>query len=1239
MAKGHESTTGGRRAEARSVLHAACRLALLAAAIGASLGCKEAAAAGAGVDPAVAAAPLEAAPTAEATPVDRLRRWDRAQRLLDRGENRRAATAFADALGRDPTDILTAEGLYQAAFRLCRLDSVLDATAALATTDGADPLRPYMDAEGSRSKWRYAEAAAGYRRSATLAAVRGDSLSVAMALLQAARCLSRESRYEAAGRLAARGRAAAWAAAAGARATGAARLEEAYAVFSADLAHFGGRFAAADSLYRSILAPARAAGRRQIECDCLNGLGRTVSRRRLPAQAVALSQEAVAVAERMADPFRLAQALTNLAYDEGLLRRADHARAHLERARALAESCGLGGLLGFIHGGLGSLAEAAGDRVAAVAGFRKALSFHERAGSAAGALGSRQRLAYSLLMMGEYREAISHYDQCLALSDSLDSPVGANWVLGGLALAWHKLGRLDRAEEYYRRSLVVDERLGDRASAAWCLNSLGLLHAVSGDYRQALLQHHKALAISEEIGDAEGSGNAHVSIAEVHTRLGDYELAFKHGVQAFEIAQRAQLEELLRASASALAAACAATGRADPAERYLRQALEIAGRWRDREAQLWALDDLAEQCLARGRSGEARSFLEQAASLLAESGQFDLRARTLLLRARCNESPAEAVALSERALAAARAGSLPEREWQCLSDLGLGALALGDSARALACQMEALDVVESLRRQVGVDELRRHMLRPALTPYERAIDLLLSGSPDERSIGAALTCAERSRARILAERLLGAAGSAADTTRAVEAAAAEDLLARIGYLQARLQESGLDGDERIRLRARIDTLEQRHVLVALAENRAEPRPADLRLEELLAALRPGERALSYFLGSQRSWVISIARGRLSARALPPRAQIEHKVRVFLQLWRQAGEASALPPSVLAAARREMYELLIGPVAGEITRGETLVILPDGVMHRLPFAQLRSERGFLLEEHELFVAPSLQTLRYLRLREAARRDAERPALDVLALGCGGTGADGSARMLPFTDAPVIHLPHAEEEARRVAALFPASLVLAGTAADERSFNSSALDRCAILHVAAHGQVDDTDVRRSFIVLNSAAARPIDPEAGAEDDLLQWHEASRLPLRASLVTLAACRSAGGVLAVGEGVTGLTQAFLHAGASCVLAAQSDVPDRLSGRLMDEFYRGLRRGLPASAALRSAQLAALERAGAGGACAWAGFMLVGDGRVAVPVAGRGRLDARTVLDLAAVGAAVLAILCVILRHRESKT
>jgi hypothetical protein len=124
---------------------------------------------------------------------------------------------------------------------------------------------------------------------------------------------------------------------------------------------------------------------------------------------------------------------------------------------------------------------------------------------------------------------------------------------------------------------------------------------------------------------------------------------------------------------------------------------------------------------------------------------------------------------------------------------------------------------------------------------------------------------------------------------------------------------------------------------------------------------------------------------------------------------------------------------------------------------------------------------------------------------------------------------------------------------------------------------------------------------DPAGG--DGLLQWDEVAALNLGSSLVTLAACRSAGGVLAVGEGVTGLTQAFLFAGATCVLAAQADISDAYSRRFMLDFYQHMRDGDQAAAALQKVQQSAAT-AGLDSRFRWADFVLVGDGTVTLPAA-----------------------------------
>jgi hypothetical protein len=91
---------------------------------------------------------------------------------------------------------------------------------------------------------------------------------------------------------------------------------------------------------------------------------------------------------------------------------------------------------------------------------------------------------------------------------------------------------------------------------------------------------------------------------------------------------------------------------------------------------------------------------------------------------------------------------------------------------------------------------------------------------------------------------------------------------------------------------------------------------------------------------------------------------------------------------------------------------------------------------------------------------------------------------------------------------------------------------------------------------------------------------------------------------VLARGEGVSGLSQAFLHAGADAVQASLLDVPDRFAGRLMLRFHESLRRGKSPAEALRSAQRQAMDWPGIPAAL-WSSFLILGDGGSPLPLTG----------------------------------
>ena len=115
-------------------------------------------------------------------------------------------------------------------------------------------------------------------------------------------------------------------------------------------------------------------------------------------------------------------------------------------------------------------------------------------------------------------------------------------------------------------------------------------------------------------------------------------------------------------------------------------------------------------------------------------------------------------------------------------------------------------------------------------------------------------------------------------------------------------------------------------------------------------------------------------------------------------------------------------------------------------------------------------------------------------------------------------------------------------------------------------------------------------------GGEDGRLEAWEIEGLDLPVRLVVLSACDSALGRPVTGEGLVGLVQSFLDAGAASVVATLWAIPDRATGERMADFYRELRHH-DAATALNHAEREALA---AGGLSAhpssWAGLILIGD-------------------------------------------
>jgi hypothetical protein len=285
--------------------------------------------------------------------------------------------------------------------------------------------------------------------------------------------------------------------------------------------------------------------------------------------------------------------------------------------------------------------------------------------------------------------------------------------------------------------------------------------------------------------------------------------------------------------------------------------------------------------------------------------------------------------------------------------------------------------------------------------------------------------------------------------------------------------------------------------------------------------------------------------------------------------------------------------LLDPVLPLLGPGVTrLVIVPDGPLHRVPWDLLRLEDGRqVVERFAVGIAPSAGALALLRRHPLPAPAAG--ALRLLAIGDPAFGRLGPADTELFAAAGGLpRLPGSGDEARLVARYAPAAELRLGDRASAAYLRQAPLDSFRVIHLATHALVDDRALGRTALAL-----APGDSGSG----LITPSELARLRLRADLVVLSACRTAGGMAVDGEGLQGLTAPLLEAGARSVVATSWRVGDRSTLRLVDGLYAGLAKGRPVIEALREAKLGAMRR-GAPPAV-WAAFVLVGDPATVVPL------------------------------------
>ncbi|NUM66407.1 CHAT domain-containing protein [candidate division KSB1 bacterium] len=380
-------------------------------------------------------------------------------------------------------------------------------------------------------------------------------------------------------------------------------------------------------------------------------------------------------------------------------------------------------------------------------------------------------------------------------------------------------------------------------------------------------------------------------------------------------------------------------------------------------------------------------------------------------------------------------------------------------------------------------------------------------------------------------------------------------------------------------------------------------PAPLRLQQVQnEILQDNEVLLEFFLGERALYSFVI--GRKNLYPFLVRIDREKLTAKVAQLITSLNGGATSPFD--QALAYQLYQILIQPLETRIAAANqqqelaALIIVPDGILHYLPFdalvAQAPAANGagrlagtaFLLDRYPLTYSPTAALLRNVSKRAPAGYSGDLLALAPFA----SASNNGVARVpvsylddlapagkpvVPAARAPA--LPYSAQEIKLISAHSKNVRAKLNAEATREQLQHYAGGH-RFLHLATFGYLDPQEPLQSAFLLS--------------DGFVRVAEIYNMNLKAELAVLSASTTKLEDTSSGQDLSGLASAFFHAGTRSLVISLWRSEERTAAELLAQFYANLNRGMNKAAALRAAKRA--TRTGTSDHPArWAPFVLLG--------------------------------------------
>ncbi|WP_299487094.1 CHAT domain-containing tetratricopeptide repeat protein [Acaryochloris sp. IP29b_bin.137] len=770
----------------------------------------------------------------------------------------------------------------------------------------------------------------------------------------------------------------------------------------------------------------------------------------------------------------------------------------------------------------------------------------------------------------------------------------------------------------YEAELIEAQKAGpeNRWQQVDILNGAGIAHRYVGQYQQAVQLHQQALDLARDIRDRGRERNALKELASSHSKLGDLEgIQFlENQLQTFPTAPKARslilfqlgiaqmstgnqqrgleiFEEYLPLAQSLHEPQQAGIARTFLAGIYLSQKkyevaiklfqenLNDARRQKDTTAIHNALLALASAYQAQGNFSTAAKTYEELTRLVRQQSQPRMQMvaqkqwGALLQK---TGDTAAAIKLFRNNIDLAKQANDPFWQAWSLEDLSLAYTQRQDYKQAIQAQKQGL----ALLKQVNASTPKNGDISEARALENLGYIYWQAGQlqPAEQALKQAIQSYTALRQQTLENaNLFSMSRDSLNLNLREGLKDAYQLLQQILIDQGRTDE-GLLIAEQSRAQATADLIQQSQPPITLEQMRQVARQQQTTIVQYSYLLKetrtlaartvngPQESRLFIWV-IQPTGIIHFRQVRLGEAISSPQSlqRLVEKSRQSIGVVSRGVDWAtqiAFRPTQTAQNQplETLYQRLIDPIVDLLPSEPTapVTFVPDGSLYLAPFAALKDTAGrYLLEQHTLLSAPSIQVLSLLDktdatldLQQSQALIVGNPTMPTVRLGVG----EPLEKLIP--------LPGAEQEAKAVAKLLNTQPLIGSTATETAITDQ--IRQADLIHLATHGLLDSTLGLRSAVALTPTTTA---------DGLLHSFEILNLPLQAKLVVLSACNTGRGRIS-GDGVVGLSRAFLGAGVPSLVVSLWAIPDDATAELMTAFYQNLQRNPDKAQALRQAML-----------------------------------------------------------------